>query len=134
MTLNKSSRHLRAHVIWAISRCLPGALIWAECALLQAAEVSIDTAAFRFSIAAETGHCEILDKKSQITWVAQDRDSSFGTVTLKNGEKTERMPLGRCEVSATEKTACAATFHPLPERPETFVRVRFQTRADLSEL
>ncbi|HTL18330.1 MAG TPA: DUF5696 domain-containing protein [Patescibacteria group bacterium] len=102
--------------------------------MLQAAEVSIDTAAFRFSIAAETGHCEILDKKSQITWGAQDRDSSFGTVTLKNGEKTERMPLGRCEVSATEKTACAATFHPLPERPETFVRVRFQTRADLSEL
>src|SRR5579859_1081009 len=116
-------------------RILAGGLLFAMlCVSVEAASapaaMSLQTRYFRFSITAATGHCEIFDKQTRLTFGSAGGDSPFGKVTIRIGGKSSTLPLGRCDLEPAGQQPATAAFHPVPDNPGAAVRLRFETLRD----
>ena len=76
----------------------------------------IETRFFRFTLSGETGRCELLDKRTGVSWLGDTNHPRFGEVTLQVGGKPRRVDLARCGVES-EGRSLVASFHPLNEQP-----------------
>ena len=93
----------------------------------------IETRFFRFTLSGETGHCELLDKRTGISWLGDTNRPAFGEVTLQVSGKPRRVDLARCDVKS-EGRSLVASFHPLGEQPTATLRVRLQALPDRETL
>jgi hypothetical protein len=90
---------------------------------------TLETPALVFRITAEDGGYEILDKRANVAWRSDPYEPRFGRVTLNvNGAKRE-LALDRCDVARAEKEL-EITFHPLPDRPQAWLKVTVRALAD----
>jgi hypothetical protein len=85
--------------------------------------VTLETAFLRFRLSPGNGNYEILDKQTNVTWRSNPYEPRFGQVTLNVEGNKQPAKLDRCEVKRVSN-GLEATFQPLPERPEAWLRVR----------
>ena len=93
----------------------------------------IETRFFRFALSGETGRCELLDKRTGVSWLGSTNKPRFGEITLQVDGKPRGVDLARCEVESKGKSL-VAIFHPLREQPAAAVRVRLQALPDQETL
>jgi hypothetical protein len=93
----------------------------------------IETRFFRFTLFGETGRCELLDKRTGVSWPGVTNHPRFGEVTLRVDGKPRRVDLARCAVES-EGRSLVASFHPLGEQPTATLRVRLQALPDRETL
>jgi hypothetical protein len=93
----------------------------------------IETRFFRFTLSEVTGQCELLDKRTGISWLGSTNRPRLGEVTLQVDGKPRRVDLARCDV-ASEGRSLVASFHPLNERPTATLRVRLKALPDRETL
>ena len=93
----------------------------------------IETRFFRFTLSRETGRCELLDKRTGVSWLGSTNRPRFGEVTLQVGGKPRRVDLASCGVES-EGRGLVAVFHPLSEQPTATLRVRLQALPDRETL
>jgi hypothetical protein len=97
-------------------------------ALAQKAEATIDRPAFRFSLRT-SGKCELLDKRTKVTWGAQPGESFLGAVTVTVDGKPRQAILGPCALEGNAGEVMA-TFKPVAELPDAAVRVHLATASE----
>ena len=85
-------------------------------------KVTLETPALVFRIAPENGSYGILDKRANVTWSSSPQEPRFGRVTLNLDGTKRESALARCDVSKTDKRL-ELTFHPLPDRPQAWLKV-----------
>jgi hypothetical protein len=90
---------------------------------------TLETAFFRFTIQAETGSCEVLDKQTHVEWAASENSAAFGSVTLKATGRTSQFALGRGDLESSSKQITAA-FHPLANNSAAAVRLTIEVLPD----
>src|ERR1017187_46788 len=93
----------------------------------------IETRFFRFTLSEVTGQCELLDKRTGISWLGSTNRPRLGEVTLQVDGKPRRVDLARCDV-ASEGRSLVASFHPLNERPTAALHVRLKALPDQETL
>ena len=93
----------------------------------------IETRFFRFTLSGETGKCELLDKRTGVSWPGGTNQPRFGEATLQVGGQARRVGLTRCDVESEGKSL-VASFHPLSEQPTATLRVRLQALPDQETL
>jgi hypothetical protein len=91
--------------------------------------VTLETAFLRFRLSPENGNYEILDKQTNVTWRSDPYEPRFGQAILNVNGNKQPAKLDRCEVKRVSN-GLEATFHPLPGRPEVWLRVRIVTLDD----
>jgi hypothetical protein len=89
----------------------------------------LDTPYLSVHISPENGRYEILDKQTHVTWRSNPYQARFGEVNLIVDGKEQQADLARCELES-EAGAIALSFHPLPERPEAWLRVQIHALDD----
>src|ERR1035438_5898728 len=72
----------------------------------------IETRFFRFALSGETGRCELLDKRTGVSWLGATNHPRFGEVTLQVDGKPRRVDLAQCGVESQGRSL-VASFHPL---------------------
>jgi len=92
----------------------PAAAAWG-----QTAPVAIETPAFRFE-AASGGSYRLTDKAAGATW--SSAAGRFGQISVLVDGKPVRYPLAAFEAGGA-RNARTLTFHPIPSRPDAWVRV-----------
>ena len=107
-----------AHPVGGLPPCLQELRVGAP----QGA-AKIETRFFRLTLSGETGRCELLDKRTGVSWLGGTNHPRFGEVTLQVGGKPRRVDLTRCGVES-EGRSLVASFHPLSEQPTATLRVR----------
>lgn len=125
------------HLDHALARLLVFfvAFVWAALIAARAAENApqafvLESKFLRFTITAITGHCEILDKQTQVSWGSSQPDRPFGMINLKLDGHSSRHELSRCEVTLRDsKRTLTASFHPATNNPAA-VRIEFQILQD----
>ena len=91
--------------------------------------VTLETPALAFRISPQTGSYEIHDKQAGVFWRSNPYEPRFGQVTLiVDGAKRE-IALSRCAVVRVEN-GLEVTFHPLPERPQAWLKVAVRPLED----
>lgn len=91
--------------------------------------VTLDTAFLRVRVLAENGSYEILDKQTNVTWRSNPYAPRFGLVVLNLDGNRQPANLDRCEVKRVSG-GLEATFQPLSDRPEVWLRVRIRALED----
>ena len=96
------------------------------------ARVTLNTRFYHFEISAATGHVELIDNQTHVTWGSSLTDSPFGTITVKISGKGTHLVLGKSELveAGAQGAGAMAVFHPVPNDATLAVRVRFQGLAD----
>lgn len=85
-------------------------------------DATLETPALIFRLSSENGSYEILDKQGNITWRSNPYEPRFGQVTLIVDGAKRQVALSRCAVVRVEN-GLEVTFHPLPERPQAWLKV-----------
>jgi hypothetical protein len=93
----------------------------------------IETRFFRFTLSGETGRCELLDKRTGVSWLGGTNHPRFGEVTLQVDGKPRRVDLTQCGVESQGRSL-VASFHPLSDQPAATLRVRLQALPDRETL
>jgi hypothetical protein len=82
-----------------------------------------------FVLSPETGAYEIHDRAGGVTWKSNPYKPRFGQVVLRIDGKPVTADLGRCEMRPVGD-AMEATFRPVADKPDLWVRVRIAAAAD----
>ena len=90
---------------------------------------TLETAFLRFRLSPQNGNYEILDKQTNVTWRSNPYEPRFGQAILNVDGNRQPAKLARCEVKRVSN-GLEATFHPLPERPEAWLRARIRALDD----
>jgi hypothetical protein len=85
----------------------------------QSSPVGIETSAFRFEVASD-GSYRLMDKAAGVTW--SSAAGRFGQISVLVDGKPVRYPLSAFEADGA-RNARTLTFHPIPNRPEAWVRI-----------
>src|SRR5579862_1971552 len=93
----------------------------------------LESQKIKFTLHAENGAFELLDKSSKVTWRSARDAKGFGEVALDQNGKTVRLPLAQCELEQTPQLIRAA-FHPSANTPDFVVRVDFALSPDGNSL
>jgi len=93
----------------------------------------IETRFFRFTLSEVTGQCELLDKRTGMSWLGSTNRLRLGEVTLQVDGKPRRVDLARCDV-VSEGRELVASFHPLNEQPTAALHVRLKALSDRETL
>jgi hypothetical protein len=87
---------------------------------------TLETPAFRLSISAADGACELLDKRAGTTWRSQNPSGGLGTASIDPGDGVRRVRLGACELENGGKGMLVAIFRPIASNPSAAIRLRFR--------
>lgn len=82
----------------------------------------VETPFFRFSVRAEDGGCELLDKDAQITWRTPAGKVRFGEAMVELYGKSSRVELKACDLKPNGNEL-AISFHPHPLKPSELLHV-----------
>jgi hypothetical protein len=82
-----------------------------------------------FTLSPETGAYEIRDAAGGATWKSNPYKPRFGQVSLRVDGKPMTADLGRCEVKSAGE-ALEATFRPVADKPDLWVRVKVAAAKD----
>ena len=129
--MSRVRRHLLISLVAAILLIAAAPAAWAGSKPRNARRESttLDTLHLRFRISAENGRYEILDKQTRVTWRSNPDQMRFGRVSLVVDGKEKQADLARCELES-EASAIDLSFHPVPEHPGAWLRVRVHAVED----
>jgi hypothetical protein len=85
----------------------------------QTAAAAIDTPAYRFEVSSG-GSYRLTDKAAGVTW--SSAAGRFGQISVVVDGKSVRYPLGAFAAGGA-RNARTLTFHPIPNRPDEWVRI-----------
>ncbi len=91
----------------------------------------IETPFIRLTLSPADGHCEVLDKRANVTWGREA--SGFGEVVVMSEGKPRHLDLAACAIQS-ERDELLASFHPLRVEPQAELRVRVRALADQKTL
>ncbi|MGH7968127.1 MAG: DUF6259 domain-containing protein, partial [Limisphaerales bacterium] len=89
----------------------------------------LETRFLRLTLSGVTGHCEIVDKETQVTWRPPPEQARFGEASLLDRSETHSIDLASCEV-ASSANELVAIFHPVPNDRTVILRVKVRALAD----
>ena len=92
--------------------------------------VSIGNELFSVTVNGTSGHCQLVDERSHVTFETGAPDAPFGYVTVRTGGRSARLPLARCDLEQGLQNAIVATFYPVVNEPGATVRVRLELTPD----
>ncbi len=104
--------------------------VWPSTRLLAA---EIETPFIRFTLSPADGHCEVLDKRANVTWGQESHQRGFGEIVVAAEGKPRHEALGACVIQS-EPGELLASFHPLSAEPAAELRVRVRALADQKTL
>ena len=91
--------------------------------------VTLETPALSFRVTPDNGRYEIVDKPGNVVWRSNPYVPRFGEAILNVDGKKRHINLDRCEIQRA-RDSLELTFHPLPDKPEAWVRVQVQSLED----
>jgi len=91
--------------------------------------LTLETPALSFRLSPQDGSYRILDKQTKVIWRSNPYERRFGQATVIVEGKKQPVSLGRCEVKRAVDSL-EATFHPLPEKSEAWLRIRIRALPD----
>jgi hypothetical protein len=89
----------------------------------------LETPFLRFTLSPEDGHCELLDKRANVTWRTATNHLRFGSAQLYAHGNPREVDLTRCQVERIGDTL-ALGFRPIPEQPSHVLRVWIRALRD----
>ncbi len=89
----------------------------------------IETRYLRLTLSGITGHCEILDKETQVIWRPPPEQTRFGEATLFLRNEPRQVNLAACEARASGDELLAV-FHPLESDPTVLLKVKIRALPD----
>lgn len=91
--------------------------------------VVLETPLLSFHLSPENGRYEIRDEQANVTWRSNPYEPRFGQATVNVDGRKRQANLDRCEVTRVED-GLEATFHPLPDKPEAWLRAQIRALKD----
>ena len=91
--------------------------------------LTLETPALSFRLSPQDGSYQILDKQTNVTWRSNPYERRFGQATVIMEGKKQLANLDRCEVKRAID-GLEATFHPLPEKSEAWLRIQIRALPD----
>lgn len=114
--------------------CFAAALAVVACAPGEASSAKLETSAYRLTVSSSPATCEILDKRSGITWGESQGQGRLGQATLLVSGKPQTVQLSQCSLESLARDRIIATFRPYAGNPNATLRVAFRSLRDSAAL